>query len=171
MVPDGLLDHLSSLHVVQHGIDVNNNKKYDMAALGESTFAENLGKSGVPEEVTNPLSAASSKVLAQRNRRAKGSRQAVPREPALRCVSRRSRGGAITGVRRLAGFSGAGSRNSRRGPSRTTTSVSLHLRGIGTLPCWRRCEGPGDREPHQPLTSSTRGLDITPVSGSSRRSR
>ena len=54
MVPDGLLEHLSSLHVVQHGIDVNNNKKYDLAALGESTFAANLGKSGVPEEVTNP---------------------------------------------------------------------------------------------------------------------
>ena len=29
MVPDGLLEHLSSLHVVQHGIDHNNNGKYD----------------------------------------------------------------------------------------------------------------------------------------------
>ena len=54
MVPDGLLDHLSSLHVVQHGIDVNNNKKYDVDALGVSTFAKNLGKPGVPEEVTDP---------------------------------------------------------------------------------------------------------------------
>jgi hypothetical protein len=54
MVPDGLIEHLSSLHVVQHGIDVNNNRKYDLAALGESTFAKNAGKPGVPEEVTNP---------------------------------------------------------------------------------------------------------------------
>jgi hypothetical protein len=54
MLPDGLLEHLSSLHVVQHGIDVNNNGKYDLDALGESTFAKNQGKAGVPEEVTNP---------------------------------------------------------------------------------------------------------------------
>jgi len=54
MVPDGLLEHLSSLHVVQHGIDANGNGKYDPDALGESTFAKNLGKPGVPEEVTNP---------------------------------------------------------------------------------------------------------------------
>jgi hypothetical protein len=53
MVPDGLLEHLSTLHVVQHGIDANDNGKYDMD-LGVSTFAENLGKPGVPEEVTNP---------------------------------------------------------------------------------------------------------------------
>ena len=54
MVPDGLLEHISSLHVVQHGIDANDNGKYDLDALGVSTFAENLGKPGVPEEVTNP---------------------------------------------------------------------------------------------------------------------
>ena len=54
MVPDGLIKHLSTMHVVQHGIDVNNNGKYDMEALGESVFAKNLGKPGVPEEVTNP---------------------------------------------------------------------------------------------------------------------
>jgi hypothetical protein len=56
MVPDGLREHLSSLHVVQHGIDVNNNGKYDLDALGESTFAKNLGAAGVPEEATNPAS-------------------------------------------------------------------------------------------------------------------
>ncbi|HJV15094.1 MAG TPA: hypothetical protein VJ625_14490 [Propionibacteriaceae bacterium] len=55
-IPEGLLEHLSSLHVVQHGIDVNNNDKYDVDALGVSTFAENLGASGVPEEATNPAS-------------------------------------------------------------------------------------------------------------------
>ena len=54
MIPDGLLEHLSTMHVVQHGIDHNKNGKYDPAALGESTFAKNLGKPGVPEEVTNP---------------------------------------------------------------------------------------------------------------------
>jgi hypothetical protein len=54
MLPDGLLDHLSSMHVVQHGIDKNNNGKYDLDALGESTFAANQGKPGVPEEVTDP---------------------------------------------------------------------------------------------------------------------
>ena len=54
MVPDGLLEHLSELHVVQHGIDHNKNGKYDMDALGESTFAKNQGKPGIPEEVTNP---------------------------------------------------------------------------------------------------------------------
>jgi hypothetical protein len=56
MVPDGLLKHLSSLHVVQHGIDANNNDKYDVEALGVSTFAENLGVPNVPEEATNPAS-------------------------------------------------------------------------------------------------------------------
>ena len=54
MVPEGLVEHLSELHVVQHGIDANDNGKYDMDALGESTFAKNQGKPGVPEEVTNP---------------------------------------------------------------------------------------------------------------------
>jgi hypothetical protein len=54
IVPDGLLEHLSELHVVQHGIDANNNGKYDVEALGVSTFAENMGKTGIPEEVTNP---------------------------------------------------------------------------------------------------------------------
>ena len=54
MLPDGLLDHLSTMHVVQHGIDANNNGKYDMDALGESTFAKLQGKPGVPEEVTDP---------------------------------------------------------------------------------------------------------------------
>jgi hypothetical protein len=55
-VPEGLLQHLSSLHVVQHGIDVNHNQKYDVAALGVSSFAKNLGVDGVPEEATDPAS-------------------------------------------------------------------------------------------------------------------
>ena len=55
-VPNGLLDHLASVHVVQHGIDVNDNDKYDVEALGVSTFAKNLGVDGVPEEATNPAS-------------------------------------------------------------------------------------------------------------------
>jgi hypothetical protein len=56
MIPHGLREHLSALHVVQHGIDVNHNGKYDVAALGVSTFAESLGLHGVPEEATDPAS-------------------------------------------------------------------------------------------------------------------
>src|SRR5215207_2602008 len=55
-VPDGLLEHLSSVHVVQHGIDANNNNKYDVEKLGVSTFAESLGVPDIPEEATNPAS-------------------------------------------------------------------------------------------------------------------
>lgn len=55
-LPKGLLDHLSALHVVQHGIDVNGNGRYDMKGAGVSTFAKNLGAPGVPEEATDPSS-------------------------------------------------------------------------------------------------------------------
>jgi len=55
-VPNGLIEHLSSLHVVQHGIDKNNNDKYDVDALGVSTFAESLGVPNIPEEATDPAS-------------------------------------------------------------------------------------------------------------------
>ena len=55
-VPDVLLDNLADVHVVQHGIDVNDNGTYDFAALGPSTFARNLGLGRVPEEATNPAS-------------------------------------------------------------------------------------------------------------------
>ena len=55
-VPDVLLERLSDVHVVQHGIDVNDNGRYDLAALGPSTFARNLGLGTVPEEATNPAS-------------------------------------------------------------------------------------------------------------------
>jgi hypothetical protein len=56
MVPDGLITHLAEVHVVQHGIDANHNHKYDVAALGVSTFAQHLGVPGVPEEATDPAS-------------------------------------------------------------------------------------------------------------------
>jgi hypothetical protein len=55
-LPKGLVEHLSEVHVVQHGIDVNHNGRYDVAGAGVSTFAENLGVSGVPEEATDPAS-------------------------------------------------------------------------------------------------------------------
>ncbi|HYO33033.1 MAG TPA: hypothetical protein VES21_09305 [Nocardioidaceae bacterium] len=55
-VPADLLDNMSALHVVQHGIDVNDNGRYDLKALGESTFAKSLGLPDVPEEATNPAS-------------------------------------------------------------------------------------------------------------------
>jgi hypothetical protein len=55
-LPEGLVRHLASLHVVQHGIDANDNGRYDVDALGVSTFAESLGAEGIPEEETNPAS-------------------------------------------------------------------------------------------------------------------
>lgn len=53
-VPDSIVEHIDHLHIVQHGLDVNGNDKYDMKALGESMFAKSLGVDGVPEEGTNP---------------------------------------------------------------------------------------------------------------------
>ena len=55
-VPDELLDVLTDVHVVQHGIDANDNGKYDLQALGESSYAASLGADGVPEEATDPAS-------------------------------------------------------------------------------------------------------------------
>ena len=53
-LPAGTIAHLKDLHVVQHGIDVNDNGRYDMEGLGESTFATSLGVDGIPEEATDP---------------------------------------------------------------------------------------------------------------------
>ncbi len=53
-VPPGMLAHLEHVHVVQHGIDVNGNGRYDIAGAGVSTFAQNLGIDNVPEEATDP---------------------------------------------------------------------------------------------------------------------
>ncbi len=55
-VPDVLIDNLSDVHVVQHGIDVNDNGRYDFVSLGPSTFAKGLGLGRVPEEATDPAS-------------------------------------------------------------------------------------------------------------------
>jgi hypothetical protein len=55
-VPEGLVEQLSEVHIVQHGIDVNSNGRYDLAGAGVSTFAENLGIPDVPEEATDPAS-------------------------------------------------------------------------------------------------------------------
>ncbi len=52
-LPAGTLAHLQDLHIVQHGVDANNNDKYDLAALGESTFAKSLGVSGIPAEASD----------------------------------------------------------------------------------------------------------------------
>jgi hypothetical protein len=54
MIPDGVVDHIDNLHIVQHGLDVNGNDKYDLKGLGESVFAKSLGVAGIPEEATNP---------------------------------------------------------------------------------------------------------------------
>ena len=53
-LPAGTIENLTNLHIVQHGLDVNGNDKYDLQALGESVFAASLGVEGVPEEGTNP---------------------------------------------------------------------------------------------------------------------
>jgi hypothetical protein len=53
-LPEGTIEHLKDLHVVQHGIDANNNGKYDLGTLGESTLAKSAGLDGIPEEVTDP---------------------------------------------------------------------------------------------------------------------
>jgi hypothetical protein len=53
-IPDAVVEHLEHLHIVQHGLDVNGNDKYDLKGLGESVFARLLGVDGVPEEGTNP---------------------------------------------------------------------------------------------------------------------
>ena len=53
-LPAGTGDKLKNLHIVQHGLDANGNGKYDLDALGESTFAKSLGVNGIPEEATNP---------------------------------------------------------------------------------------------------------------------
>ncbi|MEU4241312.1 hypothetical protein [Actinoplanes sp. NPDC026619] len=53
-LPKGTIEHLKDLHIVEHGIDADNNGKYDMAALGESTLAKSAGLSGIPEEATDP---------------------------------------------------------------------------------------------------------------------
>lgn len=53
-LPAGAGEKLRNLHIVQHGLDANGNDKYDLKALGESTFAKSMGVDGVPEEATNP---------------------------------------------------------------------------------------------------------------------
>lgn len=53
-LPEGAGAKLKHLHIVQHGLDANGNDKYDMGALGESSFAKSLGAKGIPEEATNP---------------------------------------------------------------------------------------------------------------------
>lgn len=53
-LPAGAGAKLKNLHIVQHGLDANDNGKYDLEALGESSFAKSLGVNGLPEEATNP---------------------------------------------------------------------------------------------------------------------
>ena len=54
MIPAGITENVDNLHIVQHGLDVNGNDKYDLESLGESVFAKSLGVAGIPEEATNP---------------------------------------------------------------------------------------------------------------------
>ena len=52
-LPEGTLEQLDHLHIVQHGVDANDNDEYDLDALGESSFAKSLGVKASPEEATN----------------------------------------------------------------------------------------------------------------------
>lgn len=54
-LPKGAGARLANLVIVQHGLDVNGNNKYDVKALGVSSFAKSQGVQGVPEEATNPI--------------------------------------------------------------------------------------------------------------------
>ena len=54
MIPDGVVENVDNLHIVQHGLDANGNDEYDLEGLGESVFAKSLGVAGIPEEATNP---------------------------------------------------------------------------------------------------------------------
>ncbi len=51
-LPEGTLDNIANLHIVQHGVDANGNDKYDLEGLGESAFAKSLGADGIPAEGT-----------------------------------------------------------------------------------------------------------------------
>lgn len=53
-LPEGAGAKLKNLHIVQHGLDANGNDKYDLDALGESSFAKSVGVNDIPEEATNP---------------------------------------------------------------------------------------------------------------------
>ncbi|MFE2927452.1 hypothetical protein [Streptomyces goshikiensis] len=48
-VSQAVVDHIKDLHVVQHGIDPNNNKKYDFEGAGKSELDPKL-----PQEATAP---------------------------------------------------------------------------------------------------------------------
>lgn len=52
-LPPGTIENLSKMHIVQHGVDANDNNKYDLEGLGESTFAQSLGVAGIPAEATD----------------------------------------------------------------------------------------------------------------------
>lgn len=52
-LPEGTLKALHHLHVVQHGVDANDNDQYDLEGLGESSFAKSLGAKDIPEEATD----------------------------------------------------------------------------------------------------------------------
>ena len=170
MVPDGLLEHLSSLHVVQHGIDVNNNGKYDMAALGESTFAKNQGKPGIPEEATNPAVCGVVQGAGAADPARGGPERAVPRPGSTRHCSRPERcpaagcrrrgfGGAFAPPRAVAGDAdiGPGPRSPSDWPASAAYcvlgSAASDVRPPGRHP-QLGCRGCGHRTP--PSSSSSR---------------
>jgi hypothetical protein len=71
-LPDGTVEHLKDLHIVQHGIDANRNGQYDLAGLGESTFAKSVGVPNIPEEETDPATCGLAAAAAAADRPAGG---------------------------------------------------------------------------------------------------
>ena len=193
MLPDGLLENLSSLHVVQHGIDANDNGKYDLDALGESTFAKNQGKAGVPEEVTNPAACGVVEGAEAAKPRAAGPIWAVSHRSDLNAPLVAAEALAVLAAVAAAvpRVVAADRRRPRLRPTsrhRTraySTSGPLPIRKTqagGHAVCTTWCRGSIDLarrpdsgrtvcRPDHTRTSRTKGLDFTPASGSSTRSR
>lgn len=56
-LPEGTVEQLANLHIVQHGIDVDDDGQYTVQSpIGESPLAQSLGLTGVPAEATFPAS-------------------------------------------------------------------------------------------------------------------
>ncbi|WP_374222655.1 hypothetical protein [Streptomyces spinoverrucosus] len=73
-VSQDVVDHIKDLHVVQHGIDRNDNGKYDFEGAGKSELDPKL-----PQEATAPTNCGEVKGAAVGPSRSAGSRPAVRR--------------------------------------------------------------------------------------------
>ena len=100
-LPAGTVAHLGDLHIVQHGVDANNNGRYDLGGLGESAFARSLGVPNIPAEETDPVTCGLTTQAAA---------AAVPRggvatgDGSTRAADRSATGYAAAGVLALGGL-------------------------------------------------------------------